>query len=53
MININKFGIIGGDKRQLAAARAIANDGYAVTLSCFDKLDSKLYSFAGYEEPED
>lgn len=53
MININKFGIIGGDKRQLAAARAIANDGYTVTLSCFDKLDSKLYSFAGYEEPED
>lgn len=47
MINIDTFGIIGGDKRQLAAARMVANDGYTVHLSCFEKLDMLLNSFGG------
>ncbi len=47
MINIDTFGIIGGDKRQLAAARMVANDGYTVYLSCFEKLEMLLNSFGG------
>lgn len=31
------FGIIGGDKRQLATAQAIRSDGYNVYVSCFEK----------------
>lgn len=47
MINIETFGIIGGDRRQLAAARMIAADGYTVYLSCFEKLDKLIESFGG------
>ena len=47
MIDIDTFGIIGGDKRQLAAARMVANDGYTVHLSCFEKLDMLLNSLGG------
>jgi len=36
----NSFAVIGGDKRQLFAANAIADDGYTVTLGGFDKLIS-------------
>ncbi len=32
------FGIIGGDKRQLATANAIRIDGYNVLVSCFEKI---------------
>ncbi len=34
----NSFGVIGGDKRQLYCARALANDGYAVSLGGFDTV---------------
>lgn len=47
MIDIETFGIIGGDRRQLAAARMTATDGYTVYLSCFEKLDKLLESFGG------
>jgi len=47
MININKFGIIGGDKRQLSAGRSIVDDGYTVNLSCFEKLENFLGNFGG------
>ncbi len=33
------FGIIGGDKRQLAVANAIRTDGYRVYTSCFEKIN--------------
>lgn len=47
MVNIDTFGIIGGDKRQLAAARMIASDGYTIYLSCFEKLEQLLGTFGG------
>lgn len=47
MIDIETFGIIGGDRRQLAAARMTAADGYTVYLSCFEKLDRLLESLGG------
>lgn len=47
MNNIDTFGIIGGDKRQLAAARTIQSDGYTVYLSCFEKLEQLLSAFGG------
>lgn len=37
MVNINSFGIIGGDKRQIYCAKSIANDGYSVYIYGFDK----------------
>ena len=30
MISINTFGVIGGDKRQVAMAESIAGDGYTI-----------------------
>lgn len=42
MFNIKSFGIIGGDKRQLYCARAIADDGYSVSVCGFDKC-GELY----------
>ncbi len=42
MLNINSFGIIGGDKRQLFCARSMADDGYGVFLTGFDKSDNML-----------
>lgn len=47
MNNIDTFGIIGGDKRQIATARAIQSDGYTVCLSCFEKLEQMLNAFGG------
>lgn len=38
MININSFGVIGGDRRQAALAESIANDGYSVYAWGFDRL---------------
>lgn len=38
--NYNSFAVIGGDKRQLFAAKSIADDGFTVTLGGFDKLIS-------------
>lgn len=35
-----KFAVIGGDKRQLYLAQAIARDGYPVCLSYFDDTDT-------------
>ena len=37
-IGYKSFAIIGGDKRQLYCARAIADDGYEVSLGGFDKV---------------
>ena len=37
MLTVNSFGIIGGDKRQLCCARAIADDGYGVYLAGFEE----------------
>lgn len=42
MFFINSFGIVGGDKRQLYCARSIADDGYNVLLSGFDKADNLM-----------
>lgn len=47
MINIDSFGIIGGDKRQLAMARSMADDGYTVYLSGFERLEQLLGTFGG------
>lgn len=40
-MKIRSFSIIGGDRRQLYAARAIQNEGYKIYLSGFEKLDEK------------
>ena len=42
MLDINSFGIIGGDKRQLFCARSMADDGYGVFLTGFDKSGDML-----------
>lgn len=42
MHDINSFGFIGGDKRQLYCARSIADDGYEVSLCGFDKCSDMI-----------
>ncbi len=42
MLDINSFGIIGGDKRQLFCARSMADDGYGVFLTGFDNSEDML-----------
>lgn len=42
MININSFGIIAGDLRQLYCARSLAEDGFEVMLSGFDKCSDAV-----------
>jgi len=39
MIDINSFGVLGGDKRQIALAESIAADGYTVYAGGFDSID--------------
>lgn len=53
VININSFGIIGGDKRQLSAARAICEDGYTVLLSGFDRIEQLLGHVDGIVPPQE
>lgn len=36
--DFGSFAVIGGDKRQLFCARALSDDGYAVTLGGFDSI---------------
>jgi dipicolinate synthase subunit A len=38
MIDINSFGVLGGDKRQIALAESIAADGYTVYAGGFDNI---------------
>ena len=42
MTNINNFGIIGGDKRQLYCAKSAIDDGYGVYICGFEKCDTLL-----------
>ena len=39
MIDINSFGVLGGDKRQIALAESIASDGYTVYACGFDEVE--------------
>ncbi len=39
MIDINSFGVLGGDKRQIALAESIASDGYTVYALGFDDVE--------------
>lgn len=39
MMEINSFGVIGGDKRQIALAESIAADGYTVYAYGFDNIE--------------
>ncbi len=39
MIDINSFGILGGDKRQISLAESIASDGYVVYAMGFDNIE--------------
>lgn len=39
MIDMNTFGILGGDQRQIALAESIAADGSRVTVTGFDDID--------------
>lgn len=41
MVDVRAFGIIGGDKRQIAVAESISSDGYNVYVAGFDKIDIK------------
>jgi Glutamyl-tRNA reductase len=41
MFDINSFGVLGGDKRQVALAESIASDGYNVYAVGFDYIDFK------------
>lgn len=38
MVELNSFGVIGGDQRQIALAESIAADGYAVYACGFDRV---------------
>lgn len=38
-MDINTFGIIGGDKRQIAMAESICADGYSVYVAAFQKVN--------------
>ena len=42
MTNINNFGIIGGDKRQLYCGKSAMDDGYGVYICGFEKCDAML-----------
>lgn len=39
MIDINSFGVLGGDKRQVALAESIVSDGYTVYACGFDQVE--------------
>lgn len=39
MIDYNSFGVVGGDRRQIALAESIASDGYTVYAFGFDTVD--------------
>ncbi len=41
MIDMNSFGVLGGDKRQVALAESIALDGYNVYATGFDYIEFK------------
>ena len=41
MIDYNSFGVVGGDRRQIALAESIASDGYTVYAFGFDTVDFK------------
>lgn len=45
-----KFAVIGGDKRQLYLAKAIAKDGFPVVLSYFDQAETGMLPHMPYEE---
>ena len=57
MTNINNFGIIGGDKRQLYCGKSAADDGYGVYICGFEKCDTlfgmKLYDLESTIENAD
>lgn len=42
MANINSFGFIGGDKRQLYCAASAAQDGYGIFVSGFEKCGTMM-----------
>ena len=51
MVDINSFGVLGGDKRQIALAESIALDGYTVYVYGFDNIEfSKDVKKAELEE---
>lgn len=51
MVDINSFGVLGGDKRQIALAESIAADGYTVYVYGFDNIEfSKDVKKANLEE---
>ena len=51
MVDINSFGVLGGDKRQIALAESIASDGYTVYVYGFDNIEfSKDVKKAELEE---
>lgn len=41
MVDNNCFGVIGGDRRQIALAESIASDGYTVYAAGFDSIEFK------------
>jgi dipicolinate synthase subunit A len=51
MTNCYSFGVLGGDRRQIALAESIASDGYTVTACGFDDvIFSREVKKAGLEE---
>ncbi len=42
MFHIKSFGVIGGDKRQLYCARAIADDGFSVKVCGFEQCEDTM-----------
>ena len=51
MINIKSIGVIGGDKRMLAAAKAFCADGCTVLLAGFDKIEKLMGRIEGMVSP--
>lgn len=45
-----RFAVIGGDKRQLFLAKAIAKDGFPVVLSYFDQAETGMLPHMPFEE---
>ena len=52
MIEINSFGVLGGDQRQASMAESMAADGYPVLCAGLEHVKGKNLKKAGWQEGE-
>ena len=50
MIEINSFGVLGGDQRQASMAESMAADGYPVLCAGLEHVKGKNLKKAGWQE---